>query len=440
MFLIYNTAIMPGPLQEILITIIEQRISNPFPKIYIRSDFNINIKSTNNIQAIIGPRRAGKTFLMYQLIQELIDENVCKKEDILFLNFEHPQLASLNWMDLLKIIPIYQKKFNKTPKYLFFDEIQNIQDWWRSIRYFHDQGYKIVISWSSSKLLLSEVSTELRWRYSHTLVLPFSFKEILSINNVNIDNVIWDISKAKILSLFDEYLKFWWYPTVYLEKNEIIKRQILSEFYNSIFYRDVINRYHLQDFSTMEILMKYCLDMYSSQFSHQKVTSYFQTMWAKVSKPTVLKYLSYLKEAFFIIECKRFWFAPKSSLIAPKKYYIIDPWFTKLSAWFSEDKWKKLENVVAIQLFRNWYDVLYFNENKECDFVIKDKFSWKIVDAIQVTWDLNIENEKREIQWLIQAMKQLNLKEWKIITYNQENKIEKDWYIIHILPIWKRLI
>lgn len=428
---------MVHSLQENLINIMEQWLNNPFPKIYERNDFQIDIEHIYNIQAIIGPRRAGKTYLMYQLIQKLIDQQVCKKEDILFVNFEHPQLATLKWADLLDFIPIYQKKFGKNPQYLFFDEIQNIPDRWRSVRYFHDQWFKIVISGSSSKLLLNEISTELRGRYSHTLVLPFSFKEILVINGIKGEPMMGDLSKAKILALFDHYLKFWWYPTVYFEENEILKQQLLSEFYNSVFYRDIINRYRLQDFSIMEILMKYCLDMYSSQLAHQKVASYFQNMWAQISKPTVLKYLSYLKEAFFVIEAKRFWFSPKTALLAPKKYYLIDQWFINLSAWFSEDKGKKLENSIAIDLFRKGYEVLYFNETKECDFIIKNKFSWKLETAIQVTRDLNIENEKREIWWLLEAMKKTNIKNGIILTYNQEEIRKQGEFTIDIIPAWK---
>lgn len=428
---------MVNSLQENLINIIEQRVKSPFPQIYERKDFQIDIENLYNIQAIIWPRRAGKTYLMYQLIQKLINQQVCKKEDILFLNFEHPQLASLKGVELLDVIPLYQQKFWKNPQYLFFDEIQNVQDRWRSVRYLHDQGFKIVLSGSSSKLLLNEISTELRWRYSHTLVLPFSFREILEINGIATHTLMGDFSKANILALFDYYLQFWWYPTVYFEKNEIIKQQVLSDFYNSVFYRDIINRYHLQDFSIMEILMKYCLDMYSSQLSHQKIASYFQNMWAQISKPTVLKYLSYLKEAFFVIEAKRFWFFPKTALLAPKKYYLIDQGFITLSAWFSENKGEKLENSVAIELFRKGYEVLYFNETKECDFIVKNKFSGERETAIQVTRDLNIENEKREIGWLLEAMKKGKIKKGIILTYNQEEIREKDWFIINIMPAWK---
>ena len=95
------------------------------------------------------------------------------------------------------------------------------------------------------------------------------------------------------------------------------------------------------------------------------------------------------------------------------------------------------KNSVAIELFRKGYEVLYFNETKECDFIVKNKFSGERETAIQVTRDLNIENEKREIGWLLEAMKKGKIKKGIILTYNQEEIREKDWFIINIMPAWK---
>lgn len=124
----------------------------------------------------------------------------------------------------------------------------------------------------------------------------------------------------------------------------------------------------------------------------------------------------------------------------PKKVYMIDPGFIKIGNNYSENKWRILENIVAIELYRRWKQLYYFNDGRECDFVIKEPLSLKIEQAIQVTRTLDFHNKEREIQWLLQAMKKCKLSEGYIFTYDEKKIIEEDGYTIHVVPVWERLL
>jgi len=427
-------------LRDSIKTLIVERQNKELPSLYFRDDSNINLNNMYNVLAIIWPRRAWKTSFMYQLIHQLIN-NWIPKNDILFIDFENYRLLELQTKDVWELLTIFYELYGHYPKYIFFDEIQKLENRWNVIRTFHDDWYNIIISWSSSKLLMNEINTELRWRYTQKLMLPFSFKEIVAQNNIETKNIEHNISqRSKIINLFDKYIEFWGFPLVVKEEDEEKKRELLEWYYETIFYRDILERHNIQDKKAMEYLMKYSLNMYSSILSITKFEQYLKTQWINISKATLLKYEDYLKEAFFKITCQKLTQAPKWEIINPNKNYLIDPWFIKLWNNYSKNGWKILENIVAIELFRNSKNFYYIKDKKECDFVIKDKINSNFLSAIQVTRTLDIHNEKREIEWLEIALEKCKLKEWFILTYNEFDEIEKDWKKIHVMPVWKRIL
>lgn len=428
---------MQSSLRTTIKELFEDWQRKPLPKLFLRDTSKLNIKKFDNILAIIWPRRAWKTYFMYQIIEDLIKNQKVDKTDILFIDFENYKLLELRTKDIWEIFAIFYELYGKSPKYLFFDEIQNLTNWWRVLRTFHNDWYNIIVSWSSSKLLLTEISTELRWRYSHKLMLPFSFEELIHISGIDIKNIEYTAKKWGIIKVFTNYIEYWGFPAVVIAKDEFEKKEKLEDYYTTIFYRDLIERYNIQDKKALEYLMKYSLNMFSSQFSLTKFEQYLKSQDVLVTKTTLSKYMDYIKESFFIFECSKFSWSAKVQIVNPKKIYLIDPWFIRLGMNYTENKWKILENVVAIELFRHEQEFYYFNEWKECDFVVKHKFWLEIIYAIQVTRELDFHNQDREIQWLIKAMETCKLKEWYILTYNQFDEIKQDWYKIHVMPVWK---
>jgi uncharacterized protein len=431
---------MTQHLKEAIKMLIKDWHTKPFPNIHPRDVWRIALQRFDNILAIIWPRRAWKTYFMYQIAEQLITQDFCNKDDILFLDFEDPQLIELQTSDFIQLIKIYYELYAKKPKYLFFDEIQNIPNRWKVLRHFHNDGYEIVVTGSSSKLLITEISTELRWRYAHKLMLPFSFAEMLRYHNLDAKQLEHSSASGSILKIFDAYMEFWWFPKIVFQEDIYQKRTELSDYYKTTFYRDLVERYSIQDKYAFELLMKYVVDMYSSILAPSKFAVYIQSLWVQISKPTVLKYLSYLREWFFMIECQKFWWSPKVSLTNPRKVYLIDSWFIRLARNFSDNKGRILENIVAIHLFRTEQEFYYFHDEKECDFVIKHRFGIEITHAIQVTRILDIHNQDREINWLIKAMQVCKLSQWYILTYDQEETRRVGDATIYIMPVWKWLL
>jgi len=146
-----------------------------------------------------------------------------------------------------------------------------------------------------------------------------------------------------------------------------------------------------------------------------------------------------LEDSYLIFTIPKFSYSYKEQQVNPKKIYSVDNGISHAnSVSFSKDKGKMLENNVFLNLRKKYREIFYYQRNKECDFVIKDRE--KIVQAIQVCYKFSDENQDREIKGLIEAMKEFNLKEGLILTYDQEDKLELGGKKINIIPVWKWLL
>jgi hypothetical protein len=267
-------------------------------------------------------------------------------------------------------------------------------------------------------------------------MLPFSFAEYLKHKNISIHDIEYTNKAWLLYDAFQQYMQYGWFPEV-INANELQKRKLLNEYYSTTYYKDVIDRYNIRDKKLLESFMTYVLNTYSSILSITKLEKHLKSEWIGWSKATLGRYLSYLKEAFFIIDCPKFGYSPKVQLTNPRKVYMIDPWFIRIWHNYSENKWRILENIVAIELYRRWKEFYYFEDTKECDFVVKDHIAIQIQHAIQVTWTIDFQNQKREIDWLLMAMKKCKLSQWYILTYNHKKTLQEHGYTIHMLPVWE---
>jgi uncharacterized protein len=154
---------------------------------------------------------------------------------------------------------------------------------------------------------------------------------------------------------------------------------------------------------------------------------------------TLKQIMNSFEQAFLYFSTNKFDYSIKKQILNPKKTYCIDNGFaTTMGFRFSKDKGNFLENLAAIELKRRNKEIYYFREKNECDFVIKEKL--KIKGAIQVCYDLNDNNKKREIKGLLNALNKFKLKKGLILTYDQEDIINKDNKTIIVEPVWKWLL
>ena len=169
-------------------------------------------------------------------------------------------------------------------------------------------------------------------------------------------------------------------------------------------------------------------------FGYQAILSIYLQKSLRCSDEIVIHNQSYL---FFYL--KKFDYSIKKQTLNSKKVYVIDQAFaTRIGFDFSANKGRILENIVFLELKRRAMNVFYYSNKKVCDFVIKEGL--KITHAIQVCYDLNIENEKREKAGLLEAMKKYELNSGLILTYDQEDEIQIDNCEVKITPVWKWLL
>lgn len=426
---------------EIAKKIIAEWFDNkPFLPLVKRDIPDWKLEKTSEIIAIAGPRRAGKTSYMYQLMQNLLAQDNQSREDILFIDFEDYRLSDFTAQDTESIFTAFQQITGKAPTFLFFDEVQRFPGWSKVLRTLHNQNrYKIVVTGSNAGLLEKEIATELRGRCRNILMLPFSFQECLHFYDVPYsDRTILTPARGQIQKVFGQYLKEGGFPEVVKKATIFEKREMLQNYYRTIFYRDIIDRYNIKAKTTLESIMRYCLNTFSDPFSISMFEKELKRHRLSGSKQTIANYLGYLQEVFFLTAHEKFSYSPRQRIMNPKKIYLLDTGFSMLSTAFSENRGKLLENAVAIEIFRRRKECFYFKGRRECDFIIKE--GSKPTMAIQVCWELTSKNESRELKGLREAMTSFKIENGLILTNDEEGNLTFEGANIRVMPVWQWLL
>ncbi|VVB84272.1 AAA domain protein [uncultured archaeon] len=349
-----------------------------------------------------------------------------------------------DYQELVKVLyELFHEKNGKIV--LLLDEIQSLKDWEGWIRTLHSSGkYYIFITGSSSKLASREIATNLRGRYISKLILPYSFREFLAYRKFEIKYPATSEAKGKLLKNLREYLTFGGFPDVVKEPDEVSKLELLRTYRETIFYRDVVERYRIRDVSFLENFMGLVLENFGRYFSLSKTENYFKSLGLKKSKKTLSNYLKYLEDAFFMFSVPKFGYKTRVRVQQPVKVYPVDTGFYKLMPRFSQDIGVLMESAVAICLFRKKHgselDFFYWKDyqQNEVDFVVKQGLG--VTQLIQVTYaDDSAGIEKREINALLKAGSELNCTDLLIITWDYEGEIEIKNKRILCTPLWKWL-
>lgn len=396
---------------------------------------NIKLRS-NFIEIITGVRRSGKSTMFNIIISHLIKEKIAESKEILFVNFDNPSFIPFykKVEDLDLIIDEAETLTGKKVKFLFLDEIQNIFLWEKWVKAIYDQRIlkKIFITGSNSNLLESEYISRLSGRYFSYINTPFSFKEYLEAkkqkyNKQYIDNFP---IKNRLLKLFNQYLKTGGFPEVVIY-NDL---DIIDTYYQTIILKDAMNNSGVRDGCALKELAYFLITNCANFFSYNKIAKHL-----KISEKTVREYIDCLKSAYLFYELKKYDFSVKKQNVNKKKIYTIDNGFiSQIGFNFSENNGKYLENLIFIELFRRKEEIFYCSGIYECDFVLKRR--GKIFQAIQVCYEINSKNKKREFNGLIEAMDKYNLKSGIIITNKQYDEIKINSKKISIIPAWQWLL
>ena len=379
---------------------------------------------------LIGLRRSGKSYLMYQRIRQLIN-NGHSQDEILYFNFEDDRLGEMDASDLDTIKTTYEEMFDTKPIF-FLDEIQIIEGWEKFARRLADHKYNVFITGSNAKMLSSEIATTLGGRYIIKEVFPLSFAEYLSANGVETKNkkTLWG-RKKDILKHFETFFKFGGLPEVQKVQD---KRSWLSNLYNKIFFGDLIARYSIRNDYALRTMAKKMAESVKQPTSYNRIANIVSATGKKVSTDTVIDYVKYMCESWLILPVENIC-GKLAERTANRKYYFIDNGI--LNLFLTDPSTSLLENLVAINLCKIFGDEIYFYKNGvEIDFYIPESGT-----AIQVSYSLqDTETIRRETEAFIKAAKHININEMIIVTKDEETEIEADDHTIKVIPAWKWLL
>jgi len=390
--------------------------------------------------SIIGPRRTGKTYFMYQLISNLIRSGIDKSR-LLYINLEREPLAICDSADLSRLLNIFYEIYPENLEkkcYIFLDEIQNVENWERFVRTAMDnRDIQIFISGSSSKLLSREISTSMRGRTISEEIYPFSFREFLLARDFKIEKYMSTSKKLTLLNLLNKFL-LGSYPEVVIYEKE--REKILSEILDVTIYRDIIERYSVKNIKALRLTITGAAN--SPYFSVHKFSNYLKSLGIKVSKNTIYSYLEYLNDSMILYQLRKFSKSYKEIYQSIPKLYFVDNGFLLIQGIKHIGRF--MEGVVFVELIRRGFkinrELFYYKKNEhEVDFLIRE--GAEVKQLIQVTYASGRDEiEKREFKSLVKASDEFGCKNLLLITWDYEDEINLDGKTIKCIPLWKWLL
>lgn len=391
-----------------------------------------DVELTVNLNYVfVGLRHAGKSYLMFQRIAQLLTQGH-KKEEILYFNFEDDRIDSLNVTDLDLIKTCYEEMYDSRPIF-FLDEIQLVDRWEKFARRLADQKYQVYITGSNAKMLSNEIATTLGGRYMIHEVYPYSFKEYLKASGINIKtkNALYTHGKD-IIKLSNTYFQHGGLPETVDMKEP---RSWMSNLFSKIFFGDLVARYKIRNDYALRVMIRKMAESVKQPLSYSRIASIVSSTGKKLSTDATIDYIGYMKDTWLVVPYENL-YGKLQDKESNRKYYFIDNGLLHL--FIVDAETSLLENMVAITLRRKYGDGCYFwnSKNSEVDFIIPEEEL-----AIQVSYSMaDPDTSKREINGLIKLASVQHIKRMVVVTKDEEDTIEKEGYRIDIVPLWKWLL
>ena len=391
-----------------------------------------------NCYVFVGVRRAGKSYVLYEKMQQLLREGH-GWEEMLYLSFEDERLEGFASEDFNAILECHIEMTGNDNPMLFFDEIHNIDGWEKFARRMADSKKTVWITGSNAKMLSKEIMTTLGGRYIPIEVYPFSFREYLRSRGIPYDEptLMSTIGKSLFMREYAEYINWGGLPE---SVNLNVKRSYLSSVYQKIYLGDICARNNISNPNLLRLMIKKMAESVKQPLSYSRVTKILSSVGGKITIPTTSSYIEYCEDAWLLLRLHNInaAFAERET---NSKYYFIDNGL--LSLLLTDPTTTLLENIVAVSLFRKYGNsndgerVFFYKQNVEVDFYIPDDEL-----AIQVSYSIEESDmtEKREVEALKKLPKALSCKRRLIITYDEEKTIEDEYGVIEVIPCWKWLI
>ncbi|MBN1761429.1 MAG: ATP-binding protein [Chitinispirillaceae bacterium] len=430
-----NTRKSPSKLKHALVEWHEFSLPDLIPR-----TVDYSLVDRYRLVSIIGPRRAGKTWVCFEWIKELLGRGI-PRENIIYMNFEDERLVPLDGGELTALLDVQAELYERAPEkplYCFLDEVHNVPNWSKWVRRTVDQNrdVSILLTGSSSKMLSSEIATELRGRGISVTVFPYSFKEYLRARGYSISvsgSLLYSKERNVIKRHFNDYFTRGGFPEItgYHEY-----RDTLQQYYRAMFTRDMVERFTIKNIRQFEDFLKIQITRFSALSSVSNAEKEMKEIGYSVSKNTLMNYLGYAKDVFLLFDLCKFDNKVTRQLRAPRKVYVVDHGLLNAIRFsVSEDRGRILENIAFMEMRRR-YDTLFYHIDKfECDFIAREGNS--VTQCFQACWSIQKkETAEREIRGLLAALHTYNLDRGTILTENEHADLERDGKKIAVRPLW----
>jgi hypothetical protein len=382
------------------------------------------------IVSLLGPRRSGKTYVLFHLIDAL--RKSVQPHRLVYLNFEDDRLFPLRLEDMDALVQAYYEMYPENREervWFFFDEVQEVLNWEKFVRRLFDtENCRIYLTGSSSKLLSRELATALRGRTLPFEIFPLSFSEFLTFNQVSV-NPETSKGQATVLHWFDRWLRQGGFPELIFLPEPLHLRTV-EEYLGLMLYRDLTERFSIKNPSLLKYLLKYVVGNMAQPISMAKTFNDLKSQGYALSKNTVYDYLSHLEEAFLVFKVDIWHRSVRAQALNPSKMYLIDP-ALKYAMSIGEDKGRVLENMVFLHLRRQGLTPHYVMGKQEVDFY------WENGQPVNVCLDFaDMATREREIKGMTAALQFLDLPAGHILTRDRTEEIKVEGKTIFVQPAW----
>ena len=404
-------------------------------------------KIPNKAYAIIGMRRTGKTYFLYQTMQRWLEQGVDRSR-LVYFNFEDERLSDMTLNDLHWISDEYFVMFpeNRSDKvHFFFDEIQLVEGWEKYVRRLMDtENVQVYVSGSSAKMLSREIASSMRGRSVEAPIYPYSYREFLKAQNIDIPRSHLKINK-QMRSMLENQLQKYLTVGGFPEAQGLTppdRHLLLQGYVNAVLFRDIVDRFNITNIGVLKKLIRHLLRNPGSPFTVNKFYNQLKSQGIRVAKTTLHEYLDHLQDAFLVRTIHIYTQSERKRMVNPVKPYVID---TGLAASYSlmrePDIGHLLENCVFMELCRRHAQTAYLNtpSGYEVDFVAVSLNG--TVEAIQVSTDISEPvTRKRECRALYEAGSAMPDAHLLLINISEESTIKTETGAIRVVPAWKWLL
>lgn len=388
----------------------------------------------------VGVRRAGKSYLMFQRMRELVAQGV-DWDNIVYVNFEDERLIGFDTEDFNKILEIHYSRREKKP-YLFLDEVQNVPGWHKFARRLADTKHIVYITGSNAKMLSGDIATTLGGRYLIREVYPFSFREFLDVKGAQLPALqkssiaMSTAERGRLEGLFEQYFLFGGFPES-LAYND--RRSYVSSVFQKIYLSDIVARNGITNVMALKVMLKKLAESVKQPVSYNRICSIVGACGFKVGINTIISFIGACTESWLLLPLRNYAGKLVDKETKPK-YYFVDNGI--LSLLLVDPTATLLENMVALNLFRKYgHDpdnerVFFYGAAHEVDFYVpEDELAIQVSFAIggdEITFE-------REVSALSKLPKVLPCKRRMVITYGEEYVLKDSHGEIEVVPCWKWL-